>query len=312
MNEFHLIEAFLEMMNAERGAAKNTLESYLRDLGRYHESVVADGSRLSECDSEHVRNYLGKLVEEGMSASTQARHLSAIRQFHKFLFSEGIRQDDPTGNLDSPKQAKPLPKIMSVEEVDRLIGLAASEMANTSVSPAKQVRSARLYCLVELLYATGLRVSELVSMPASAANAQGRFLTIVGKGRKERIVPVSEPARQAVAIYLERKKAKGNDKQSPFLFPASSSEGHFTRQAFARDLKELALRAGLAVSKVSPHVLRHAFASHLLQNGADLRVVQQLLGHSDISTTQIYTHVLDERLKALVEEHHPLVKLTRN
>lgn len=312
MRDDHLIEAFLEMMNAERGSAKNTLESYLRDLTSYHSSVASAGSSLTKCGIDHVREHLRQLADSGMSASTQARHLSAMRQFHKFLFSEGIRTDDPTNHLDSPKRPKSLPKVMSIEEVDRLIGLAQAEMNKPQRSVSKQLRSARIYCLIELLYATGLRVTELVSLPASAANVSGKFLTIIGKGNKERIVPVSDRARDAMRHYMDRKAATGKDHASRFLFPASSKEGHFSRQAFARDLKDLAIRAGLDASKVSPHVLRHAFASHLLQNGADLRVVQQLLGHSDISTTQIYTHVLDERLKQLVEEHHPLAKLVKN
>ena len=297
------------MMNAERGAAKNTLESYSRDLLGYADSLAARGSKAIELQQRRCQGIFGELADNGMSASTQARHLSAVRQFHKFLFSEGIRADDPTSNLDSPKQPKALPKVMSVEEVDRLLALAESEMAAGQGSSARQMRSARLYCLIELLYATGLRVSELVSLPASAANARGKFLTVIGKGKKERIVPVSTRSRDAISIYLDRQSQHENQLESSFLFPASSKEGHFTRQAFARDLKDLAIRAGLEASKVSPHVLRHAFASHLLQNGADLRVVQQLLGHADISTTQIYTHVLDERLKQLVEEHHPLAKL---
>jgi integrase/recombinase XerD len=309
LKEFHLAEAFLEMMSAERGAAKNTLTSYERDLAFYGEHLSNIGTRFSDAQTQHVEKHLQNLNAEGMSASTQARHLSSIRQFHKFLFAEGIRTDDPCATIDSPKLGRPLPKIMSIEEVDQLIGLAEEEATSKEGTPAKRLRAARLYVLIEMLYATGLRVSELVSLPRTAANASGRFLTIVGKGNKERIVPLSDKGKDAIALYMSHLKANGKNNDSKFLFPASSATGHYARQVFARDLKELALRAGLDATKISPHVMRHAFASHLLQNGADLRSVQQLLGHADISTTQIYTHVLDERLKQLVEEHHPLGKV---
>ncbi len=308
MKESHLIEAFLEMMSAERGAAKNTLASYERDLLGYGETLQRRGSRFSACDTSCVEAHLAHLAEQGMSASTQARHLSTVRQFHKFLFDENVRGDDPSSTIDSPKSGRPLPKVMSVEEVSDLIGLAEMEARKGAKTPAEKVRTARLYALLELLYATGLRVSELVGLPASSAHAAGRFLTVVGKGNKERIVPLSERCKYAISEYRHALASKKNFVESAYLFPASSKEGHFTRQAFARDLKALALRARLDPKKVSPHVLRHAFASHLLQNGADLRSVQQLLGHADISTTQIYTHVLDERLRQLVEEHHPLAK----
>ncbi len=309
MKEFHLAEAFLEMMSAERGAAKNTLTSYERDLAFYGEHLSNIGTRFSDAQTQHVEKHLQNLNAEGMSASTQARHLSSIRQFHKFLFAEGIRTDDPCATIDSPKLGRPLPKIMSIEEVDQLIGLAEEEATSKEGTSAKRLRAARLYVLIEMLYATGLRVSELVSLPRTAANASGRFLTIVGKGNKERIVPLSDKGKDAIALYMSHLKADGKNNDSKFLFPANSATGHYARQVFARDLKELALRAGLDAAKISPHVMRHAFASHLLQNGADLRSVQQLLGHADISTTQIYTHVLDERLKQLVEEHHPLGKI---
>ncbi|MEM7289159.1 MAG: site-specific tyrosine recombinase XerD [Pseudomonadota bacterium] len=309
MKEAHLIEAFLEMMSAERGAAKNTLSSYLRDLSVYLETLETYGTKASVCDTGAVQKHLSGLVTGGMSASTQARHLSSIRQFHKFLFAENVRGDDPTATLESPKTGRPLPKIMSVDEVDILLAFAEREITIADISDAKRKRAARLYCLLELLYATGLRVSELVSLPAAAAHVSGRFLNVTGKGNKERLVPLSERSKAAIGSHLEVFKAAGTAPIGPYLFPANSKEGHFTRQAFARDLKDLAIRAGLDPAKISPHVLRHAFASHLLQNGADLRAVQQLLGHSDISTTQIYTHVLDERLRQLVEDHHPLAKL---
>lgn len=306
MKEMHFIEAFLEMMSAERGAAKNTLISYTKDLEQYAAFLDAQRERFSLVETSVIEQHLAGLAGEGFSASTQARHLSAIRQFHKFLFAEGIRSDDPCGTIDSPKLKASLPKVLTVQDVDRLIGLAENEAQNQKGSYAKRVRAARLYVLLELLYATGLRVSELVSLPVNLTGIQDRFFSVVGKGNKERIVPLSEKARTALTLYQACKKEKPQKQESRYLFPASSKEGHFTRQAFARDLKALAVRAGLDESQVSPHVLRHAFASHLLQNGADLRSVQQLLGHADIATTQIYTHVLDERLRQLVEDHHPL------
>ncbi len=309
MKEFHLVEAFLEMMSAERGAAKNTLSSYEHDLIQYGEHLLDQGIPFSSAQVSNVEKHLQNLVTEGLSASSQARHLSSIRQFHKFLFAEGIRTDDPCNTIDSPKLGRPLPKVMSIDEVDKLIGLAQEEATNTKGTPAKRLRAARLYVLIEMLYASGLRISELVSLPKTAANTSGRFLTIIGKGNKERIVPLSDKCKTAIALYMSHMKAGYKGEASKFLFPASSASGHYARQVFARDLKELALRAELDAAKISPHVMRHAFASHLLQNGADLRSVQQLLGHADISTTQIYTHVLDERLKQLVEEHHPLGKV---
>lgn len=298
----------MEMMSAERGASRNTLSSYERDLARYGLHLRNSNNSFSSADADHIRSHLSCLSKDGLSASSQARHLSAIRQFHKFLFAEGIRSDDPSGTVDSPKPGRPLPKTLSMEDVDQLIGLAQSLAENTKGTLKKKIRAARLYALIEMLYATGLRVSELVSLSASAAKTSGRFLTITGKGGRERIVPLSETAKQAIGKYTGLVVTGGAGLDSGYLFPASSAKGHYTRQAFARDLKDLAIQAGLDGSRISPHVMRHAFASHLLQNGADLRSVQQLLGHADISTTQIYTHVLDERLKKLVEQHHPLAK----
>ncbi len=296
-------------MSAERGASKNTLQSYQRDLILYGETLSEASCTFLKADTNYVERHVSSLSASGMSASTQARHLSAIRQFHKFLFAEGIRADDPTTTVDSPKAGRALPKVLSVEEVDRLIGTAQDKANQTGVSTSVSLRASRLYCLLELLYATGLRVSELVSLPASCALEKGRFISVIGKGNKERIVPLTDQAKSAISVYVDKRKSTSNAVESVFLFPANSQEGHFTRQAFGRELKDLAIAAGLMPSSVSPHVLRHAFASHLLQNGADLRSVQQLLGHSDISTTQIYTHVLDERLRQLVAEHHPLGKI---
>ncbi|MFK7902033.1 MAG: site-specific tyrosine recombinase XerD [Nitratireductor sp.] len=311
---YHLIESFLEMMAAERGASENTLSAYNRDLERYSNFLSQNNLSLDKCESEHVRRFLQGAAKEGLSASSQARLLSSVRQLHKFLFAEGIRSDDPSTVVEAPKQGRSLPKVLSVNEVEQLVNLAEDEakleaqkaIDKKSRSKVVKLKARRLHALLETLYATGLRVSELVSLPLVAAKTDARFLSVVGKGEKERLVPLSARAKTAMAEYLNSTKDIYPENDRRFLFPANSSEGHFTRQAFARDLKGLARKAGISAQKISPHVLRHAFASHLLQNGADLRAVQQLLGHADISTTQIYTHVLDERLRELVEEKHPL------
>lgn len=299
------IELFLEMLSAERGAAKNTLEGYRRDLEAYGAFLRARRSRVDESTSADVRAYLASCAGEGLAASSLARRLSAIRQLHKFLFAEGIRADDPTGPVDAPKQRRALPKTLSQEEVGILLDEAEARARRTDGSKAERLRHVRLYTMLEVLYATGLRVSELVSLPARALGREHRFVSVIGKGSKERMVPLGDAARAAMVHYVAQAQAYYG-KPSKWLFPSFGEQGHFTRQAFGRDLKELAASVGLQAAKVSPHVLRHAFASHLLHNGADLRAVQQLLGHADISTTQIYTHVLDERLRALVEGHHPL------
>jgi integrase/recombinase XerD len=306
LRQRHLVESFLEMMSAERGAAANTLSAYARDLEAWGAHLEAAGVDFTGASPDHVRGFMEKLAGDGMAASTQARRLSAVRQLHRFLFAEGLRGDDPSSPVSSPKLQRPLPKIMSVAEVERLIGQARTD-AQEAGTGRGELAAIRLLALLETIYATGMRVSELVSLPASAARAE-RFLTITGKGNKERLTPLSNPARVAMAGWLAARKAAGLA-PSPWLFPADSASGHLSRQVFARDLKALGGRAGIASARLSPHVLRHAFASHLLQNGADLRIVQQLLGHSDISTTQIYTHVLDERLRKLVEENHPLAKM---
>lgn len=294
------VEPFLEMLVVERGAAANTIEAYRRDLIDYCGFLTGRNVSPDRAGSEDIRFYLAALAKQGVKAATAARRLSSLRQFHKFLFAEGIRADDPTVVVDSPRRGRPLPKIMSEGEVDRL--LAAAE---ASIEPD----GTRTQCLLELLYATGMRVSELVTLPLRAVLRDEPFLLITGKGGKERIVPISLPARLAINAYLEDRPAHlPGGAESPYLFPSRGKEGHLTRQRFGQVLKELALEAGLDPAKVSPHVLRHAFASHLLANGADLRVVQQLLGHADISTTQIYTHVQEERLKALVEASHPLAR----
>ena len=299
MSGAHLVSAFLEMMSAERGAAANTIEAYRRDLADYTAFVTAEKQTLLTCPRDTVTAWLDDLKEQGLSASSSARRLSAIRQFHKFLCADGIRSDDPTRIVASPRSRRALPKILSVAEVDRLLALA-EEQANAPARPQKQLSAQRLYVLLEMLYATGLRVSELVSLRRAAVMRDAAFLTVKGKGGKERIVPMNDRARDAVRLWIKTLPP------GPFLFPAKGEEGYLSRQVFARDLKTLAGDAGISASRVAPHVLRHAFASHLLAGGADLRVVQMLLGHADISTTQIYTHVLDEKLRNLVESHHPL------
>lgn len=302
------VEAFLEMMSAERGAAQNTLASYKRDLDDARAFMKRRGVALTEAASADLSAYLSDLAAQGFETSSQARRLSSLRQFYKFLYAENLRGDDPSGIIDAPKKNRPLPKILNEDTVGKMLTLAAEEAQRPGPGQTDRLRMA---ALLELLYATGMRVSELVSLPARVLNGEGRFLLIKGKGNKERMVPLSRPAIAALDAYGAALKADAASKDgpdSPWLFPARSKEGYLPRQVFARDLKALAARAGVPASAVSPHVLRHAFASHLLQNGADLRAVQELLGHSDISTTQIYTHVLDEQLQKLVHEHHPLAK----
>lgn len=295
------IEPFLEMLVAERGASRNTIQAYHRDLSAYSQSLSAHRTTPESAGSVDVSRYLAGLAAEGMKPSTAARKLSALRQFHKFLFAEGFADHDPTANVDAPRQGRPLPKHLTEEEVDLLLKAAKSLEGREGI---------RMVCLLEVLYATGMRVSELVTLPVAAVRREDPFLTVLGKGNKERLVPLSDPARDAIRAYLAMRRdflPIGRD-ESPFLFPSRSKEGHLTRQRFGQKLKVLALEAGLDPAKVSPHVLRHAFAGHLVAHGADLRAVQQMLGHADISTTQIYTHVLDERLASLVAEKHPLAK----
>ncbi|CDZ31968.1 Tyrosine recombinase XerD [Neorhizobium galegae bv. officinalis] len=304
------IEAFLEMMSAERGAAGNTLASYERDLEDLQSFLAAGNASALTAQSANLSAYLAHLGAQGFAASSQARKLSAMRQFYKFLYAEGLRGDDPTAILDAPKKGRSLPKIMSEDDVTRLLDLAGKEAADPGPD---QLARLRMLALLELLYATGMRVSELVSLPVKVLDQEGRFLIIRGKGNKERLVPLSRSAIAALGPYGQARQASlAKTGDSPWLFPSAGKEGYLPRQVFARDLKGLAARAGLRTAAISPHVMRHAFASHLLQNGADLRVVQELLGHSDISTTQIYTHVLEERLRELVQTHHPLAKQAKN
>lgn len=305
----HHIDAFLEMLSAERGAARNTLDAYERDLKDFAGFLSTRDRALDAATARDIRDYLEGLTAQGLSASTAARRLSALRQFHGFLFAEAIRKDDPCGSIEGPRRARPLPKTLTVEEVDAL--LAASRLAEDGRTQEEAVlayKRARLVCLMEVLYATGLRVSELVGLPLTAVRGEERFLAVSGKGGRERLVPLSGTAREAIDAYLPLRTIRLGDHVSPWLFPSRGRQGHLTRHRFAQLLKDLAVAAGLDPTCVSPHTLRHAFASHLLANGADLRAVQQMLGHADISTTQIYTHVLDERLKELVQTHHPLAK----
>jgi integrase/recombinase XerD len=305
-----LLGLYLDMITAERGAAKNTLEAYRRDLDDYLVFLADHGAGPLEVDTKILRSYLADLEARGLKPTSAARRLSAVRQFHKFLFAEGYCTTNPTLVLDGPKRGRSLPKVLTTDEVDRLIAAARSGTEILERPAPERRRSARMHCLLEVLYATGLRVSELMALPRSAARlAAGdgaAFLTIKGKGGRERIVPLSEPAKAAILLYQQADVPIPGSSASPWLFPAISNSGHMTRQAFARDLKAVAGAAGISAARVSPHVLRHAFASHLLQNGADLRIVQELLGHADISTTQFYTHVLDDRMKAMVRDLHPL------
>ena len=296
------LEMFLEMLLVDRGASANTREAYQRDLvdfGKFQRARGVDPAAVGDAD---IRAYLSDLAARDMEPRTVARRLSTLRQFFQFLASEGIRTDDPTQVLDSPKQGRPLPKVLSEAEVEALLTAARARPGG---------EGARLLALVESLYATGMRISELVSLPLAAVLRDPRFLVVRGKGGKERLVPLGEPARRALEAYLLLREsfvqaAGSRDGGEQRLFPSRSRQGHLTRHRVAQMLKELAVTAGIDPAKVSPHVLRHAFASHLLDHGADLRAVQQMLGHADISTTQIYTHVLDQRLKSLVETHHPL------
>lgn len=303
------VEAFLEMLSAERGAAQNTLASYERDLDDLSDFLSGRKVSLGAASREDLTAYLSDLARRGFQPTSQARRLSAMRQLYKFLYAEGLRGDDPTTILDAPKKARSLPKVLTVQDVTAMLSRAEEEAGLEG--PEQPARIRRL-ALLELLYATGMRVSELVSLPVKVLTQEGRFLLVRGKGNKERLVPLSRTALEALARYGKFRGADPAQADSPFLFPAASKEGHLPRQVFARELKDLAIRAGLSANAVSPHVLRHAFASHLLGNGADLRAVQELLGHSDISTTQIYTHVLDERLQHLVHTHHPLAKQAKN
>ena len=298
------VDDYLDMLAAERGAGANTLEAYRRDLTDYLAYLAQAGTSIGAADTATLRGFVAELERRGFAPATAARRLSCVRGFHKFLFAEGIATRDPSAPVSGPRRGRPLPKVLSVAEVDRLLTLSHEAASRPDQPPGPARRARRMACLLELLYATGLRVSELVALPRSAARSGTRVLLVKGKGGRERLIPLTEAACGAMAAHLP-----AVPEDSPWLFPAESESGHLTRQAFARDLKDAAAAAGLRADKVSPHVLRHAFASHLLHNGADLRIVQELLGHADISTTQIYTHVLDDRLKAMVRDLHPLMDM---
>ncbi|MFD0986178.1 site-specific tyrosine recombinase XerD [Methyloligella solikamskensis] len=301
------LKLFLDMLMAERGAAAHTISAYTTDLAAFLGFAKGRGKDAQSVTPDTIRAFLEQLAKDGLAATSRARKLSAIRQFFRFLLSEGIRDDDPCSAIDSPKLGRPLPKVLSLAEVETLLDTAKAGV-EAAQSDSERRRASRLYALLETLYATGLRVSELISLPRNVLLADDRVLTITGKGGRERLVPLNETARQAIAAHLSELEGDPALKGSPWLFPAQKASQHLTRQRFGQELKTLAGAAGIAPSRVSPHVLRHAFASHLLERGADLRAVQQLLGHADISTTQIYTHVIEERLRRLVEEHHPLAK----
>jgi integrase/recombinase XerD len=306
MNNAALIETYLEAASIEDAASDNTLVAYRADLDLYLGFLASRGRGLLDAGTADVEDFVAGLAAEGYAAATQARRLSAIRQLHKFLYAEGRRADDPTAQVDRPRTRRPLPKVLSVDEVGRLMDTVAAAAAEPIEDQAEVLRRARFSAMLETLYASGLRVSELVALPAGAIRDGTTAITVRGKGAKDRLVPIGDKARAAVLAYRRLLKASDRHAGSPFLFPAFSEAGHVTRQSFARELKDAAARLGISPDKVSPHVLRHAFASHLLQNGADLRIVQELLGHADIGTTEIYTHVLEHRLAALVADHHPL------
>lgn len=301
-----LIELFLDMLAAERGAGENTLAAYRNDLENLSAHLRASRSTIANATTDSLRKFLASLAERGFKSSSLARRLSAVRQLYRFLYAEGKRGDDPAAVLEGPKRARSLPKVLSVADVDKLLKTARANSDNAEQPLPQRLRAARLLCLLEVVYATGLRVSELVALPAAAARRDQRMLVVRGKGGKERLVPLNKQAKSAMAEYLELRSKAERGKESKWLFPSFGEQGHLTRQHFARELKTLGAACAIHSSRLSPHVLRHAFASHLLHNGADLRVVQTLLGHADISTTQIYTHVLEERLKTLVRDLHPL------
>ena len=291
-------ESFLEMMAVERGASPNTLDAYRRDLDHFGAFLAPRGTTSIKAGPKDVAAYMHALATLGMAVRTQARRLSCLRQFYRFAFAEGWRPDDPTSRVDMPRLGRPLPKILSEDEVDQLLAAARRVPAPQGVM---------VTALLEVLYATGLRVSELVSLPFAAVARDPEVLVVRGKGDKERMVPLSDPARAALAEWRAvRADLLGKKKASRWLFPSHAKSGHLTRAGFARMLLRVGLAAGIDPRRLSPHVLRHAFASHLLAHGADLRVVQEMLGHADIATTEIYTHIQDAPKVRLVQSHHPL------
>ena len=309
------LNGFIETITAERGVSDNTVAAYRRDLEEFLRHLSANQRNATDIAPTDINTFMRVQAENGLGSASRARRLSSVRQFLKYLVAEDVLHENPAFGIAGPKRERALPKTLSVNEVDKLIG-AAKARADGSTG-IEHRRAVRLYCLMEVLYATGMRVSELVSLPRKALRADPRLLIIKGKGGRERQVPLNGAARNALNRYLEIGMAvldvdgdtqRTRTTQSPWLFPSKSTEGHLTRQRFAQELKELADAAGIEPQRVSPHILRHAFASHLLDRGADLRAVQKLLGHADISTTEIYTHVLEERLKKVVHDHHPLAR----
>ncbi len=296
-------ETFHEMLMAERNASANTIDAYRRDLKDAADSL-RDRGDLADASIETLRGYVESLGRQKLKPATAARRLSALRQYFKFLVAEGVRKDDPTAALDAPKRGRPLPKVLSETEVAAMIDMVARE---------DKAAALRLGALIELIYGSGLRVSELVGLPLAAAKRDQPFLVVRGKGAKERLVPLGDAARQALTAYLSVRDRflPRSVKASPWLFPSRGGSGHLTRQRLGQLLKDAAVKAGIDPARVSPHVLRHAFATHLLDRGADLRALQKMLGHADIATTQIYTHVATGRLAALVAEAHPLAKASR-
>jgi len=302
----NLLESFLEMLVVERGASDNTIQSYRTDLEDFLAFLQPRALSPGAATKDDLIDYMGDLAARQFAPSSQSRKLSALRQFFKFMVAEGVRRDNPSRLIDGPRKVLTLPKILSEEEVDRLIETARAATLEHHSTETERLRRLRIYTLVEVAYATGLRVSELVSLRASSLKSDLPVLVVNGKGNKERMIPLTKRARAAMTDYLAARRSVGKAIDSRWLFASHSASGYFSRQALGRDLKILAIAADIAPDKLSPHVLRHAFASHILQRGADLRVVQELLGHADISTTQIYTHVLAERLKAVVAAHHPM------
>ncbi|MEM9796925.1 MAG: site-specific tyrosine recombinase XerD [Pseudomonadota bacterium] len=302
------VDLFLEAQAAERGAALNSLLAYRRDLEAFATHLAQRKTSIPDATKAQIEAFLVACEAEGLAASTRARRLSAIKGLYRFAFDEGLRSDDPAIRLSGPTKPKSLPKTLSETEVDALLD-AAEDLGRTE---AERLRDT---CLMQLLYATGMRVSELVALPVSAARGDPRMLLVRGKGGKERMVPLSPPARAALGHWLAHRDAEVEAKRlergtppSAHLFPSRGKSGHLTRIWFHSRVKALAVHAGIEPGRVSPHVLRHAFATHLLSGGADLRAIQTMLGHADIATTEIYTHVLETRLKELVLEHHPLAK----
>ncbi|MFL2836775.1 MAG: site-specific tyrosine recombinase XerD [Hyphomicrobiales bacterium] len=303
-----LIENFVEMMSVERAASSNTLISYKHDLNNLSRYLTRKKLCFEKIENSIIREYIGEISKSGVTSSSLARQISTIRQFYKFLFQENIITDNPMNGIESPKLGRPLPKLMSESSIITIIEYVKDLLSDIELTHKKKLRHQRFISQIEILYSTGMRVSELLSIKLSDLNQNNYFLNVIGKGSKERIVPLTEEAVNETRHYLKLLAYHRDLEKEVFLYPGSRKNKHLSRQYFASELKGYAKKAGLDEKNISPHVLRHAFASHLLSNGADLRSVQQMLGHSDISTTQIYTHILDNKLKMAVKENHPLSK----